>query len=103
MLMQCGRNLKQACIQQSGGQTKKSTVHITQALVPTEVLLDTQADISIMHLMLLKDVKKSQKKIRVRGVGGLQLIVNEEGILEGFFLVYVSEKTNANILKFCRC
>jgi hypothetical protein len=30
-----------------------NAVHVTQALEPTKVLLDNQADISIIHLMLL--------------------------------------------------
>jgi len=50
--------------------------------------------------MLLTDVQKSEKRIRVKGVGGLQLIVDEEGLLEGFFPVYASEKTKANVLSF---
>jgi hypothetical protein len=34
-----------------------NAVHIMQALEPTKVLLDNQADISIMHPMLLRDVQ----------------------------------------------
>jgi hypothetical protein len=75
-------------------------VHVTQALEPTKVLLDNQADISIMHPMLLQDVQKSQRRIRVKGVGGPQLIVDEEGVLDGFFPVYASKKTKANVLSF---
>jgi hypothetical protein len=62
-----------------------NAVHVTQVLAPTEVLLDNQADISIIHPMLLKNVQKSERRIRVKGIGGLQLIVDKEGILEGFF------------------
>jgi hypothetical protein len=40
--------------------TANNAVHVTQTLEPTEVLLDNQADISIMHPMLLRDVQKSQ-------------------------------------------
>jgi hypothetical protein len=80
--------------------TVNNAVHVTQVLAPTEVLLDNQADISIIHPMLLTDVQKSEKRIRVKGVGGLQLIVDEEGLLEGFFPVYASEKTKANVLSF---
>jgi hypothetical protein len=50
--------------------------------------------------MLLRDVRKSQRRIRVKGVGGPQLIVDEEGVLDGFFPVYASEKTKANVLSF---
>jgi hypothetical protein len=80
--------------------TVDNAVHVTQVLAPTKVLLDNQADISIIHPMLLSNVQKLEKGIRVKGVGGLQLIVNEEGILEGFFPVYASEKTKANVLSF---
>jgi hypothetical protein len=80
--------------------TVDNAVHVTQVLAPTKVLLDNQADISIIHPMLLSNVQKSEKRKRVKGVGGLQLIVDEEGILEGFFPVYASEKTKANVLSF---
>jgi hypothetical protein len=36
----------------------------------------------------------------VKGVGGPQLIVDEEGVLDGFFPVYASDKTKANVLSF---
>jgi hypothetical protein len=80
--------------------TVNNAVHVTQVLKPTEVLLENQADISIVHPMLLTNVQKSERRIRVKGVGGLQLIIDEEGILEGFFPVYASEKTKANVLSF---
>jgi hypothetical protein len=80
--------------------TVNNAVHLMQALEPTKVLLNNQADISIMHLMLLRDVQKSQRRIRVKGVGGQQLIVDKEGVLDGFFPVYASDKTKANVLSF---
>ncbi len=33
-------------------------------------------------------------------MGGPQLIVDEEGVLDGFFPVYASDKTKANVLSF---
>ena len=80
--------------------TVNNAVHVTQTLELTEVLLNNQADISIMHPMLLRDVQKSQQRIRVKGVGGPQLIVHEEGVLDGFFPVYASDKMKANVLSF---
>jgi len=80
--------------------TVNNAVHLTHTLEPTDVLLDNQADISIIQLMLLRDVQKSQRRIRVKRVGGPQLIVNEEGVLDGFFPVYASDKTKANVLSF---
>ncbi len=67
-----------------------NAVHVTQGLKPTEVLLDNQANISIMHPMMLKNVRPAPKKIVIKGVGGPQLIVNRVGDLEGFFEVYAS-------------
>ncbi len=45
----------------------------------TEVLLDNQADISIMKPGLLHAFKPAEKKVRVNGVGGLQLNVDRKG------------------------
>jgi hypothetical protein len=47
----------------------------------TEVLLDNHADISILHPYLIPDMRDSRKTIRVKGVGGLQMMVKENGIL----------------------
>jgi hypothetical protein len=69
-----------------------NALSVKQALEPTKVLLDNQADISMIHPMLLKDVQKVDRRIRVNGVGGLQLIFDEMGVLDGFFPVYASEK-----------
>jgi len=73
-------------------------VHVTRELKSTDILLDNQADISIIHPCLLTDVKPEKKKIRVSGVGGIQLIVDKVGLLVGFFEVYSSAETKANVL-----
>jgi hypothetical protein len=78
--------------------TVTNAVHVMQGLLPTEVLLDNQANISILHPMLLSNVKKAKQK--VKGVGGTQLIVDMVGHLDGFFEVYASEHTKANVLSF---
>jgi hypothetical protein len=39
-----------------------------------------------------------KKKIRVSGVGGVQLILNKVGFLDVFFEVYSSTETKANVL-----
>jgi hypothetical protein len=39
-------------------------------------------------------------QVRVKGVGGTQLIVDQVGDLNGFFEVYASEHTRANVLSF---
>ncbi len=66
----------------------------------TEVLLDNQADISIMRPGLLRAFKPAEKAVCVNGVGSLQLTVDRKGYLEDFFDVYASEHTKANILSF---
>jgi hypothetical protein len=78
--------------------TINEAVHMTRTLKPTDVLLDNQADISMVHPRLLTGVKPAKKKIKISGVGGVQLIVNKVGLLEGFFEVYASPATKANVL-----
>jgi hypothetical protein len=79
-----------------------TAVNATKGIELTQVLLDNQADISVMHPMLLRDVRPAEKKIRVCGVGGVQLIVEHVGMLDGFFKVYASEKTKANMLSVAK-
>jgi len=67
---------------------------------PTEVLLDNQANISIMRPELLRAFEKTEQTVRITGVGGMQLCTNETGYLEDFFRVYCSRNTKANVLSF---
>ena len=69
-------------------------------LARKEVLLDNQADISIMHPSMLYDVREIDSKIRVKGVGGFQMMVKEKGWLKVFLEVYASSETKANVLSF---
>jgi hypothetical protein len=55
-----------------------------QGVELTEVLLDNAANISVMHPSLLSDIRRAERKIRVKGVGGVQMIVDKVGTLEGF-------------------
>jgi hypothetical protein len=66
----------------------------------TKVLLDNQADISIMKPNLLRMIEPAEKPIKVNGVGGVQLVVNETGYLQDFFRVYATANTKANVLCF---
>jgi hypothetical protein len=66
----------------------------------TEILLDNQADISIMRPGLLRAFKPAEKTVRVNGVGSIQLTVDRKGYLEDFFDVYASEHTKVNVLSF---
>jgi len=62
------------------------------------VLLDNQANISIFHPDMLRDVKNAAEEIKVNGVGGHQFTVTKTGYLDPLFRVYASEDTHANIL-----
>jgi hypothetical protein len=72
----------------------------TTGLEKGEVLLDNQADVSIMHPSLLRAIKRADSEIRVNGVGGVQLVTNRTGYLQDFFRVYTSTDTRANVLSF---
>ena len=50
--------------------------------------------------MLLQDVLPAERQIKEKGAGGLQMVVDQQGILEGFFPVYASTDTKANVLSF---
>jgi hypothetical protein len=45
-------------------------------------------------------VQLADRRIKVKGVEGVQMVVDQQGILEGFFPVYESENTKANVLSF---
>jgi hypothetical protein len=65
-----------------------------QGLHLTKVLLDNAAIISIIHPVLLSNIRPAKRKKRVKGIGGIQMV------LEGFFEVYASDSTRANVLSF---
>jgi len=71
-----------------------------QGLLPTEILLDNAANINVMNPRLVKSVRPTGKKIRVKGVGSVQMVVEHVGDLEGFFEVYASKEARANVLSF---
>jgi hypothetical protein len=73
---------------------------MTKGLHPYEVLLDNQANISIVNPRLLQNIRPSTHQVKVKGVGGTQLIVDTVGDLDGFFEVYASDKITANVLCF---
>jgi hypothetical protein len=56
----------------------------------TKVLLDNAANISMMHPSLLSNIRQAERKLKVKGIGGIQMIVDKVGTLEGFFKVYAS-------------
>ncbi len=66
----------------------------------TEVLLDNQADISIVRPELLRALHPINETVKVRGVGGVQLELDQVGYLQDFFEVYSSNDARVNILSF---
>jgi hypothetical protein len=84
--------------------TREVSVHNTverpKKIADDEILLDNQADISIIRPELVENIKESQDRVRVNGVGGLQLVVDKRGYLPDFYEVYTSEETKANVLSF---
>ncbi len=79
---------------------QQGSVYMTKGLLPMKILLDNQANISIVNPQLLKNVQECDHQVKLKGVGGTQLIVNKLGDLEGFFEVYASEHTTANVICF---
>jgi hypothetical protein len=54
----------------------------------------------ILEFKKIKAFKKTENGVRVNGLGGLHLHIDETGYLEDFFRVYTSTKTKANVLSF---
>lgn len=50
-----------------------------------EVLLDNQANVSIVHTDLLRDIQPAEKSVRIYGMGGHQFIVDKTGYLDPLF------------------
>jgi hypothetical protein len=66
----------------------------------TEVLLDNQADISIIWPELLRQVQATSEVVRVNRVWCVQLELRETRYLDIFFQVYTSTETRVNVLSF---
>jgi hypothetical protein len=80
--------------------TVNNAVDGSTALKRNQLLLDNQADFSIIHPDLLTHLSKADHELKINGVGGEQLIVQDTGDLQDFFRVYSSEHTKANVLCF---
>ncbi len=63
-----------------------------------DLLLDNQADVSIVHPSLLRDVLVAESPITVKGIGGKQLRASHMGYLEEFFHVYASNQVVPSFL-----
>jgi hypothetical protein len=63
-----------------------------------DLLLDNQANISVIHPRLLRELIPADVPITVNGIGGKQLTVTHTGYLDEFFRVYCSEAAKPNVL-----
>jgi hypothetical protein len=74
------------------------SVHMSPKFRKYDILLDNQADVSIVHPHLLQDVLPAESPITVKGIGGRQLKAEHAGYLQDFFRVYASEQANPSVL-----
>ena len=63
-----------------------------------EVLLDNQANVSIIHPRLLTRIRRSQAPTRVTGISPEAVVLRLEGNLTSFFRALVSHDSPANVL-----
>jgi len=57
--------------------------------------LDNQANVSIVHSDLLRDIQDADEVVKINGVGGHQFSVSRTGYLDPLFRVYASDDTVA--------
>ena len=62
-------------------------------LTRSEVLIDNQANVSIIHPSLLRNIMPAERAVKINGVGGHQFTVKDTGFLDPFFQVYAREHT----------
>jgi hypothetical protein len=74
------------------------SVHSSPKFGKYDILLDNQADVSIVHPRMLCDVLPTKSPITVKGIGGKQLKAEHTGYLQEFFRVYASEQANPSVL-----
>ena len=65
-----------------------------------EVLLDNQADVSVLRPRLLSNLYRLDTPSGITGIGGKELNINRVGFLRDFFECMASENIMANILCF---
>jgi hypothetical protein len=63
-----------------------------------DILLNNQADASIVHPCMLCDVLPADLPVSVKGIGGKQLKAEHTDYLQEFFRVYASEQANPSVL-----
>jgi len=95
-------------INNTGEQTEvtMTTLQVTLSVIKTEIspmwiLCDNESTVDIFkNRNILKNIKTSNKPIRLKGIDGNTIEVKEEGELLGYGTVYYHPKVTANIISF---
>jgi hypothetical protein len=69
---------------------------------PDDIILDNVVDISAFNSKFLHEVKPCED-VNVHSIGGLSMVVNKTGYLDGFFRVHSSDTTKINVLSYAEC
>ena len=91
---------------QSDGQNEVAltTLQISLAVAKTEInpmwiLCDNESTVDV-YKSILRNIRKSNRPIRLKGIEGQTVEVEEEGELMGYGQVYYNPHVTANILSF---
>jgi hypothetical protein len=92
----------------TGEQTEiaMTTMQVTLSVMKTEIspmwiLCDHESTVDIFKdRSILNNIRRSNKPIRLKGIEGNSIEVNEEGELLGYGTVYYHPKVTANIISF---
>jgi len=81
-----------------------TTLQISLAVAKTEInpmwiLCDNESTVDV-YKSILRNIRKSNRPIRLKGIEGQTVEVEEEGELMGYGQVYYNPHVTANILSF---
>ena len=77
-----------------------SVLDVRYKIKPDTVLLDNQADVSVVLTDLLEDIQECDP-VRINGIGGVQIVVNETGYLRDLDIrVYTNSKVMCSVVSF---
>jgi hypothetical protein len=65
-----------------------SVLDVRYKIKPDTVLLDNQADVSVVLTDLLEDIQECDP-VRINGIGGVQVVVTETGYLRDLDIRYI--------------
>jgi hypothetical protein len=61
-----------------------SNIAATSKFKHTEVLLNNQADVSVLHPDLLRDLQEAEKTVRINAASGFQFEMSMKGYLHEY-------------------